>query len=859
MGTIVGRGRELERLRLSLDLTAAQRVARIVRITGGTGYGKTAIARACADEARTGGWLAPYVDAHRIQTTLPLAVARRLAREIVHELGEGSRYESGLSAALESDDAKAFEAALFRLVDAVLTDRSVYVTVDDAQWADAESRSLMLRLVQNFADRPILVTIVERSGEATDFGVELADETIVVNELDRADAISLARFLMPDASDAVVRAVAEHTRGRAVDIATVASLAGDQRSMTPDSVAESMRNIIAKDLAALKGPHREFLQVCAIIGDPIDYELLNALWPDRQTLAFIAESSGRYLVQSDDGLRFVHGTIAESIRETVAIEIPYRKRIIAAIEQLGTLTPERYERLVEQAAACGDRALERSYLIKLADEAGKTGALPLVASSLERIIPLTPFGEEALAFYSRLSVVYNALNREDTIRVSREALDLASSAGIRSGLGQLVASLLFSLWHSGDREDFDRTLARYDEYLTAASDRAHLASVRMYAAACDFNAESFAAQSRELASLSPSSPVSEVRTATFEAMIADRSGDRTQAQRLIERSRSIIERSSLKAIAVMVDSLDAILLQQNGAEQTRLTAALRKLPQGDHLRASIEGLTLLGAGSATDAIEIVSESLAHEESAFGRRVLFGVAGAASVMGKTALPASLLHALQREAGSALQSGRSPALVPILCAAAALETRPTPANEMMRRALEIARYPFDPQIFWIPAVLVAAAEKHKNAAVLRAIADAELPCDQLPWSVAHHRLAVNLAKRGLGSDISQAELAHVERAFTKLGAPFWATLLSAKTAAFTAAAGPANDLSKLTRRERDVAQCIAGGRSNREIAELLVLSERTVEGHVANIFNKLNVGSRSQVAVWYVSSQGASAPS
>ena len=56
--------------------------------------------------------------------------------------------------------------------------------------------------------------------------------------------------------------------------------------------------------------------------------------------------------------------------------------------------------------------------------------------------------------------------------------------------------------------------------------------------------------------------------------------------------------------------------------------------------------------------------------------------------------------------------------------------------------------------------------------------------------------------------------------------------------------------LTPREQDVARCLSQGKSNREIAEDLVLSERTVENHVGNILAKLGFDSRAQIAVWAV---------
>jgi DNA-binding CsgD family transcriptional regulator len=56
--------------------------------------------------------------------------------------------------------------------------------------------------------------------------------------------------------------------------------------------------------------------------------------------------------------------------------------------------------------------------------------------------------------------------------------------------------------------------------------------------------------------------------------------------------------------------------------------------------------------------------------------------------------------------------------------------------------------------------------------------------------------------------------------------------------------------LTAREREVAALTAQGKSNREIAEMLVVSERTIETHVGNILAKLGFASRAQIAAWAV---------
>jgi DNA-binding NarL/FixJ family response regulator len=52
-------------------------------------------------------------------------------------------------------------------------------------------------------------------------------------------------------------------------------------------------------------------------------------------------------------------------------------------------------------------------------------------------------------------------------------------------------------------------------------------------------------------------------------------------------------------------------------------------------------------------------------------------------------------------------------------------------------------------------------------------------------------------------------------------------------------------QLTERELEVVRAVAKGLTNREIAQQLAISDRTVQGHLANIFAKLHVSSRTEV--------------
>lgn len=64
--------------------------------------------------------------------------------------------------------------------------------------------------------------------------------------------------------------------------------------------------------------------------------------------------------------------------------------------------------------------------------------------------------------------------------------------------------------------------------------------------------------------------------------------------------------------------------------------------------------------------------------------------------------------------------------------------------------------------------------------------------------------------------------------------------------------------LTPREREVLALIAGGASNRQIAQKLVVSERTARTHVSAILSKLGLTSRTQAAIWAIGEGLAPSP-
>ena len=59
---------------------------------------------------------------------------------------------------------------------------------------------------------------------------------------------------------------------------------------------------------------------------------------------------------------------------------------------------------------------------------------------------------------------------------------------------------------------------------------------------------------------------------------------------------------------------------------------------------------------------------------------------------------------------------------------------------------------------------------------------------------------------------------------------------------------NPFTELSEREFEVLRLVAGGKKNAEIAQILVISEKTVKNHVSNILSKLHLADRTQAAVY-----------
>lgn len=196
----------------------------------------------------------------------------------------------------------------------------------------------------------------------------------------------------------------------------------------------------------------------------------------------------------------------------------------------------------------------------------------------------------------------------------------------------------------------------------------------------------------------------------------------------------------------------------------------------------------------------------------------------------------------------------------------EKEPAKALRLAEHLLDSKRGPHETQP--IPALLklkgeaLFALKQFKTSEqALEAAKQGAIQREALPLLWQIHRLLGWLYKEQKDHEKSEKEFASARRVLHTLAANIQneqmrADFLDAafetlpKERKLSRRQSEAERYGGLTPREREVARFLSQGKSNREIAEGLVLSERTVESHVGNILIKLGFDSRAQIAVWAV---------
>jgi DNA-binding CsgD family transcriptional regulator len=149
-------------------------------------------------------------------------------------------------------------------------------------------------------------------------------------------------------------------------------------------------------------------------------------------------------------------------------------------------------------------------------------------------------------------------------------------------------------------------------------------------------------------------------------------------------------------------------------------------------------------------------------------------------------------------------------------------------------------------------LATAARARLADVLGDLEGARVACEQALW--AHEQLPMpfelgrtllvkgSIERRAGHQPEARADLGRALGIFDRLGAPLWAEKARRECSKF-AVRTPADGL---TETERHVAALVAQGRTNREVAAAMFVTQNTVQTHLRHIFRKLGVRSRTELA-------------
>jgi DNA-binding CsgD family transcriptional regulator len=240
-----------------------------------------------------------------------------------------------------------------------------------------------------------------------------------------------------------------------------------------------------------------------------------------------------------------------------------------------------------------------------------------------------------------------------------------------------------------------------------------------------------------------------------------------------------------------------------------------------------------------------AESAYREGSRHGREPQPGLALLRLAQGRTdAAGAAIRRVLDETTAAGLRARVLPAYVEIMLAAG----EPEAAGDACRELDAIAEGQDVAAIGAMAAEargrVAVAAEDHRGAlASLRQAAQAWQQLDA-PYEAARARSLVALVCRELGDeDTATLELEGARAVFEELEAA--PDLARIDELALTASAG---NPYGLTDRELEVLRHLSAGATNKAIAAELVLSVRTVDRHVSNIFTKLGVSSRAAATAY-----------
>jgi ATP/maltotriose-dependent transcriptional regulator MalT len=883
VSALVGRAPELAAV--GAALARVRDGGQVVAIGGEPGIGKSRLLAELAARAEAAGCDVAGAAASEFEGDLPYAIwTEALERHLV---GLGDRRVERLGIpdpdALPwagSADRHRVHRALRDLLERLAGARPLVLWLDDLHWADGASADALAALVRRPAAGAVLLAVAAREGgrpAALDAALASASRE------GRLTDLPLAPLSETEAAELV-----------GADVAPIYALSGGnpfylEQLARAEGVPASVAASLAAEVAALPDDARLVLRAAAVVGDPFDPALAAdaAEVSEADALHALDELLTRALVRPAGAARrfaFRHPVVRHAVYEGApgGWRLAAHARAAAALERRGAGVVARAHH-VEHAAQPGDAAA-----LDLLEGAARELQGPAPASSArfhEAALRLLPDGDRARRAATRVALAEAQSAAGD--RAGARATLLAALADeedphARNALTVRLANT--EMWLGGEAQARSRLyVALRDLPAEPSADRVrlHLSLGLLEHFGCDFalaraQADDALADAhalgdpvlvaaalalRAIAAAGDGEDGGDDAAAAFarltEAQLASRlpglwmlawadsvRGRFADALAGLDRARELAVASGREPVLMLtaVEAVrplrelgrleEAVAAGEEGVDRTRLDGNAQYMVWA---HCTLSGARL-AAGDVAGALREAEDGAGIDAEPDVHRAgqpqwSLGAALAAAGNADQALP------LLREA--------VPAVVPALRAEAAADLADAALAAGDVAAARAALDGIEPR-----SPFAAASVARARAGILiaegradEAAAAARTAVEGAPLLAARLRLLEGRALR------DRDVLIEAEAALARFGAVRWRDEAvrelrrlghRVRRAASGGADGP------LTEREREIADLVAAGRTNREVAEQLVLSPKTIEAHLRNIYAKLGVRSRVELA-------------
>ena len=899
-GEIVGRDEELDSLTAFLDRTAEGLAA--VVLEGQAGIGKSTLWLAGVEAARERGL--------RVLLSRPAEAERGLAHAGLGDLFENvlERVLPALSAprrrALEAallledapngSDPRTLGVAVRSALGALALEAPVVLAIDDVQWLDRSSASALAFALRRMREQPILLLLARRlreGAEMSELEQALGSEgvgrlSVGPLSLGATHQLLQARLGRTFARPTLLR-VHETAGGNPFYVLELArALSADVDPMQPLRVPETLEELVHARLAGLPPTTRQALLLASAVGDP-STELLAGMGVTEDVLD--PALAARVIERADGTIRFTHPLLASVIYQGVSAK--ERRRAHGLVAQI---VEEPIARARHLALSTESPDTEIAATLEDAAALASSRGAPIAAAELgEHALRLTPLAAFDDRHRRAIAATRAHLAAGEGTRARTIAVDLL--AWTRAGPSRAEALVLLA-----ELESLDRSIALLHEALREAAARPALQAVIHGRLARQGRfieglewAEEHARASLELAEGLDDDAL-RAGALSILAVVQSDVGD-PEAPQLAERAYEaavavagpeLLKEASWARGHVFVWSVET------DRARALLESEHREWSERDEPQSSLALWYLSWVELRAGRWSLAAE---YAERAREIGVHYGME-----LPQHFLPIALVAAhrgeLERardaaERGRAL-AARQGALMPALLAipglvdfwtgdataaaagfAAAEETASAAGwqepnmrwwrADYVETLLELGRPDDAVHLLdtweadatragrdWVLAhvarcrglVAAARAEVEEAQRLLeQAVARHEAVGDS--FGRARALLALGVVRRRARQKRAAREAIEAALAgFEELGAASWAE----KARAELGRVGGRTRVEGLTPAERRVADLVAEGRTNREVAATLFLGERTVASHLTHIYAKLGVRSRTELA-------------